>query len=448
MQQGKKTPAPAGGFWRNVLPSMFSQLISATFVVVDGFFIGHNMGDAGLAAINVSWPVVQLMQAVGLALGTGGAVCMATALGGGDRALFGRARANTLLALCGGGLLLGLGFYAALPVLLPHMGADARLQVLAGQYLRLECAFSVVQVAACGVVPLLRGAGKAMAAMWTMTLGLGGNILLDWYIIERLQGGIRGAAAATLISQGASAALGLWLLLRPAGRGQGAAQRPARPAIKPDLRLMARIARLGTAVFGITASVSVIVLLNNLQAQAWGGSGAVAVYAVLSYATGVYVPLIGGVGDGLQPLVSYANGARDLAALTRLRRQGLAAALAVSLGCAGLCWLSRRQFPPIMGAGPAVTAGAAGALCWVALALPFLAEVRFSCSYFTALGRARAAGALAYGESVLVQPMFLFSLPLWFGIAGVWAAYPASELACAALAAVLMARAVRQLKAG
>ena len=402
--QGKAGNTAAGGFWRNVLPSMFSQLLSATFVVVDGFFIGHNMGDSGLAAINVSWPVVQLMQAAGLALGTGGAVCMATALGSGDRPLFWRARANTLLALCGGGLLLGAGFYAALPFLLPHMGADAQLQALAAQYLRLECAFSVVQVAACGVVPLLRGAGKAMAAMWTMVLGLGGNILLDWYIIERLQGGIRGAAAATLISQGLSTALGLWLLLRPAGASQGRGAETARPSFRPDCRLIARIARLGMAVFGITASVSVIVLLNNLQALAWGGSQAVAVYAVLSYATGVYVPFIGGVGDGLQPLVSYANGARDAAGLARLRRQGLAAALAVSLGCAGLCWLLRRQFPLLMGAGREVTAQAAGALGWVALALPFLALVRFSCSYFTALGHSRAAGVLAYGESGIKQP--------------------------------------------
>lgn len=443
MRQTQTGAAPAGGFWRNVLPSMFSQLISATFVVVDGFFIGRNMGDAGLAAINVSWPVVQLLQAVGLALGTGGAVCMATALGRDDLPLFWRARANTLLALCGGGFLLGAGFYAALPLLLPRMGASAQLQALAAQYLRLECVFSVVQVMACGIVPLLRGAGRAMAAMWTMTLGLGGNILLDWYIIERLQGGIRGAAAATLISQAFSTGLGLWLLRRPAAGLPGPTAKTARPSFRPEPRLIGRIARLGTAVFGITASVSIIVLLNNIQALAWGGSGAVAAYAVLSYATGVYVPLIGGVGDGLQPLVSYANGAGDAAALARLRRQGFAAALGISLGCAGLCWLLRRQFPLLMGAGPEVMVQSAGALCWVALALPFLAAVRFSCSYFTALGRSRAAGLLAYGESILVQPLLLFGLPPLFGIAGVWAAYPAGEIVCAAAAALLMARAAK-----
>ncbi len=73
-----------GQFWRYALPSMFSQLLNSFFIIVDGFFVGQNLGDAGLAAINVAWPLVAVIQAARLAIGTGGAVRLATALGRGE----------------------------------------------------------------------------------------------------------------------------------------------------------------------------------------------------------------------------------------------------------------------------------------------------------------------------------------------------------------------------
>ncbi|WP_418710658.1 MATE family efflux transporter, partial [Allofournierella sp.] len=102
-----------GQFWRYALPSMFSQLLNSFFIIVDGFFVGQNLGDAGLAAINVAWPLVAVIQAASLAIGTGGAVRLATALGRGEEEEALRVRGNTLVllglaaALLGGGLYLG-----------------------------------------------------------------------------------------------------------------------------------------------------------------------------------------------------------------------------------------------------------------------------------------------------------------------------------------------------
>lgn len=100
-----------GQFWRYALPSMFSQLLNSCFIIVDGLFIGQNLGDAGLAAINVAWPMVAFIQAVSLAVGTGGAVRLATAQGRGDEAeaLTARGNAVTLLAVCAAVLGVGLG---------------------------------------------------------------------------------------------------------------------------------------------------------------------------------------------------------------------------------------------------------------------------------------------------------------------------------------------------
>ena len=77
-----------------------------------------------------------------------------------------------------------------------------------------------------------------------------------------------------------------------------------------------------------------------------------------------------------------------------------------------------------------------------------MAVVRFSCSYFCAVGEPLAGGILAYGEPLGAQPLFLFTLPLWLQLEGVWVAYPAAVMLTAAVAVVLTRRHLALLPAG
>ena len=69
-------------FWKNVLPSMIAFAFTGVYAIVDGFFVGRNVGDAGLAAINMAYPLVALIQAAGLGLGMAGAFPTTTAFTG------------------------------------------------------------------------------------------------------------------------------------------------------------------------------------------------------------------------------------------------------------------------------------------------------------------------------------------------------------------------------
>ena len=65
-------------FLKYVVPSMFTMLLTGFYTIVDGFFIGRAIGDVGLAAINIAWPITAVMLAVGTGIGTGGSVLMST----------------------------------------------------------------------------------------------------------------------------------------------------------------------------------------------------------------------------------------------------------------------------------------------------------------------------------------------------------------------------------
>lgn len=425
-----------GQFWRYALPSMFSQLLNSFFIIVDGFFVGQNLGDAGLAAINLAWPIVAVVQAASLAIGTGGAVRLAMAQGKGDGQEALRVRGNTLVLLAGAALVLSVGLYFLFPVLLPLIGAKGELYPLAADYCRVVCLLAACQVLATGLLPLLRGAGRAVTAMCIMILGLLGNAFLDWLFIHVFQWGLAGAAFATSLSQGLCALAALPALLCHKAMPMHRAQ------LRPSRRLLGGILHYGISPFGLSMSTSVILLLTNLRALRYGGTRGVAVYAVLSYVLGSAIPLVSGVGDGIQPLLSYARGARDWAALARLRCKGLALVLGVAAVCSLGCFCLRAQLPLLFGASAQAVEEGAGAMWTLVLAYPFMALVRFCCSYFCAVGQPKAGSLLAYGEPLAAQPLFLFTLPLLWGLEGVWAAYPAAVLLMAAFALWLLRRQV------
>ena len=419
-------------FWRYTLPSMFSQLLNSLFIIVDGFFVGQNLGDTGLAAINVAWPMVALMQAVSLAIGIGGAVRLAMDVGRGDIPSALKARGNAIIMLAIASLVLGLGLFVSYPTLLPLLGANEDLYPLAAEYIQVVCVLASCQIFTTGLLPLLRGAGHTMSAMILMITGLLGNILLDWLFIQVFHWGMRGAAFATALAQGICAVFSLPLLLAHKGWPVRWAQ------FRPEPRRMLGILHYGCSAFGLSLSTSILILLNNLQALRYGGTEGVAVYAVLSYVLGSVIPLVSGVGDGLQPLLSNAQGAGNRAAVCHLRRKGAAFAVSTALVCSVLCWLFRAQLPLIFGAGPYAAAKSASAMWTLVLAFPFMAIVRFSCSYFCAIGAPAASSILAYGEPLAIQPFFLFLLPVFWDLDGVWISYPAAMLVMTTLALSLL----------
>ena len=235
-------------FFRYALPSMLSQLLNSCFIIVDGFFIGRNLGDIGLAAINVAWPITAFIQAVSLGLGLGGAVRLSTALGRGDKEEAALARGNTLTALAAAGVAMSVGLWLACPVILPLIGAKGELYAPALEYSRMICALALGQTINTGVLPLLRGSHKTIQAMSFTIVGLLGNIFMDWLFIQAFQWGLAGAAVATGSAQILCAVLALPCLL-------ASRELPLRRAdFAPRWGMLRRIVQYGVSPFGLSIS--------------------------------------------------------------------------------------------------------------------------------------------------------------------------------------------------
>ena len=103
MEQEKIKDKLGREFFRYVLPSMLAFALSGIYSIADGFFVGNELGDSALTAINVAYPLTAFIQATGTGIGMGGAVLFtlaaASASPEGKRKYFGISL--VLLALSG-----------------------------------------------------------------------------------------------------------------------------------------------------------------------------------------------------------------------------------------------------------------------------------------------------------------------------------------------------------
>ena len=71
-------------FFRYVIPSMLAFALSGIYSIADGYFVGNELGDSALAAVNMAFPLTAFLQAVGTGIGMGGAVEYSSNVGNGD----------------------------------------------------------------------------------------------------------------------------------------------------------------------------------------------------------------------------------------------------------------------------------------------------------------------------------------------------------------------------
>ncbi|MFR6343446.1 MAG: MATE family efflux transporter [Christensenellales bacterium] len=409
-------------FLKYVVPSMFTMLLTGFYTIVDGFFIGRAIGDVGLAAINIAWPITAVMLAVGTGIGTGGSVLMSTHRGEDNYPAACRAKGNTVSLLVLASLLLTALFIFTYPPLLRVLGAAGQVYTAASEYVFVIICGAALQIFGTGFTPLLRNSRKTITAMVIMVVGLITNIVLDWWFIMGLQMGMRGAALATITAQGLVAVFSFIALCR---------ESDPRLHFKPShfvlrLALCGRILQTAVSPFGLSLPLHHFDFQQPAMPGLWR-QAAVAAYSVSSYLVESVTLFLSGIGEGIQPLISYFNGAKEYDSMNAIKQKGLRLALCISAALSCVLILVRNLVPVAFGTSPEASALMAHALVWSAVAFPFIAVAKLFSSYFYAVGEARLALFMIYADPCCFTPLLLFVLPLLFAIDGIWIALPGAQ---------------------
>ncbi|BCS99164.1 MATE family efflux transporter [Desulfoluna limicola] len=418
----------ANQFSRYVIPSMMSMVLVGMYMIVDGYFLCRAMGDDGLTAINLAWPMVALMTAIGTGIGTGGSIIMTIRGSGGDEEGALRAKSSTLVLLLGISVLLIPVYYFLVGDALSLLGARGKIHEYGYNYMLVITFGAVFQVMGAGLVPVIKNIGMPVYSMVMMVVGMVINIALDAYFMLGLGLGLEGIAWATCIAQAVVAAMGIGPVLKS--------------KLGPKWYLLERkttaeLIKIGMSPFGLTMAPAIVIVFTNYQCLRYGGNAAVAVYTVMSYAAYFIYSIMQGLADGVQPLISHCTGAKDHKGLGGVLRKGLALGLALGGSFMAVFYLARYQFPIVYGVSHDVAIQCMPAMVAVAVSAPFVVVARLMSACFYAMDDGRNASILVYADPFIFTPFFLVTLPMVMGVKGIWFAYPATQVALTALALVL-----------
>ena len=391
------TPRQKKEYYSFVIPSILAFALGGVYSIVDGFFIGHCLGDPGLASVTIGYPLAVLIQAVGTGLGLAGAIRY-TIWGAQDRKEEQKkCYTAALLLLILVSIVLTVIFLTQLYPILRFLGAEGDLLEMTAEYVRVLAIGTTLQLLATGLIPFIRNMGGTTYAMVSMILGFVVNIILDYVLVWHIPLGMSG-----------------------------------------------EMFRVAVAPFGMTISPTITLILMNRFLLLYGGEQAVAVYGCIDYVVAVIYLLLQGVGDGSQPVISEQYGEGNDAMATAYRTMAYRTAGVITVVCMAGLYLTRGLIGVLFGASPETCLEVVKRLPLFLATLIFVAFIRVTTSYLYATEKVALSYVLVYTEPVLSLAACLL-LPLKMGLDGVWVAIPCSQVLSGVIAFVIKQNTDRRL---
>ncbi len=409
-----------------VIPSVIAFILTGFYAIVDGFFVGRKLGDPGLAAINVAYPIFAIFQAIGTGIGMGGAIQFS--LTQDQKKKMNIIFICNLLFLIASALIL-LIFSLSGEYLIKAQGGDARTNELGTKYLQV-CVFGcILQVFSTGLVPLMRNYGGSLIAMIFMVSGCITNIILDYLFIWVLDYGVVGAAVATLAGQAVSVVLIFSFLAYKKVNFFKHIDKEAFKNIFPILKS-------SISPIGNTYSPLFTLILLNLYTTRFS-QDALSCYSTIAYITFIIQSMLQGVGDGTQPLYSKYYGLGEFDSVKKLRRYSFITVIALSIFSMILISLLNNLLPKAFGNSPQVIEMFSKAIFFFIAGFMFLGITRCSISYFYAIDKRKEANFITYLEPFTLLIILALTSSI-LKLDGVWLAVPVTQFITACVSVTML----------
>ena len=432
------------------LPTITSQVVNMLYNLVDRVFIGHlqpmeTVGALALTGVGVCLPISALLMAFASLAAAGGAPRASIQEGRGDTREAERILGSSFTLLLLTALILTVVLELWAEPLLLLFGASGNTLGYALDYLRIYALGTVFVQLTLGMNAYITAQGFTAVSMKTVLLGAILNTVLDPIFIFGFGWGVRGAAAATVLSQAASA---VWVLRFLTGRQTK--WRLRRDLLRPVPAVFLPCVALGLAPFIMQSTESLISVCFNSSLLKYGGDLAVGAMTVLTSVMQLTMMPLMGLSQGAQPLLSYNFGARNYQRV----KDAFRCLFLASLGFSMLCWVPIQLFPGafvrLFNSSPELVEYASGALR-VYMAVSGIFGIQIACQQtFIALGNAKTSLFLAVLRKLLLLIPLIYLLPCFFEDKSfaVFLAEPVADLLAVSTTAVLFFRQFRRSLSG
>ena len=435
-------------FFKVALPGMVSMFAMSVYSIIEGIFIGQVLGESAFAAVNIGIPLVTITFSMADLIGVGASAPISIALGRKDHDTANNVFTCSVITIFCASIVMGTVMFLAAEPLSRMMGADDALLDTCVRYLRTFALCTPLATVFFATDNYLRISGYVKTSM---VINIVSNVLTVGLLAFFLLGcrmDVVGSALATSISMAACAVAAMVPFVR---------NKAVLKFVKPrfSLAMLRQITACGSPVFlsnvsGRITSILLNISLMALGAKAFGPGGgitAVAVYAVLMYASDFCWPLLYGISDSLSPAIGYNWGAENYDRVKKIAFCGFAGTAFIGAVSTSLLFFFPRTVASLFANGEDVrlleiSTHAIRVFCF---SYVFRWFGVMSQSFLSAIEKPAQATLLSVGTA-LVFPVILLGA-LWnFGLDGIWFNFVGVNFLTTVLAAILLKRIGKEIK--
>ena len=415
---------------RLALPAVTAQLVNALYNIVDRMYIGHmeGVGDLALTGLGVCFPVIMFVSAISALVGMGGGSRAVVRMGEGKEDQANAILGNSTALLIGLSVIVTVLFLAVKEPMLLLFGATENTLGYASDYLTIYLLGSIFVELSLGLNFFITAQGFSTVSMATVLIGAVTNIVLDPIFIFGFGMGVRGAALATIIAQGVSAAWVVRFLV-----GKRTRLRIQRRFLRIDFKVLSPVLALGVSPFIMQSTESLVNIAFNTSLKAYGGDPAVGAMTICSSIMQVFFLLFQGLSQGAQPIVGFNYGAGNLDRVKKTFRLLLTSALVFSCSACVAIELFPGLFVAMFNDKPELVSMAVWTLRVYAAGM-FMLGVQNACQQtFVALGQAKISLFLALLRKIILLIPLILILPQFLEdkVLAVFLAEPAADILAA-----------------
>ncbi|WP_104370156.1 MATE family efflux transporter [Prevotella sp. MGM1] len=423
------------------MPAIIAMTASSLYNMVDSIFIGQGVGPMAISGLALTFPFMNLSAAFGAAVGVGASTCISVKLGQRDYSTAQNILGNTITLNLIIGVLFSIVSLLFLDPILYFFGASDQTIPYARDYMVIILLGNVFSHMYFGMNAVLRAAGKPRHAMYATMFTVIMNTMLDPLFIYTLGLGISGAAYATILSQMIALTWQIWLF---ADRSQ--LLHLCKGTYKLRKAIVRNIIGIGMSPFLMNVCACIVVIFINKGLLQYGGDLTVGAYGIANRIAFVFVMVVMGINQGMQPIAGYNYGARNTARLMKTLKLSMLAATVVTtsgfLVAEFIPELCARMFTP----DEQLIGLAAHGLRIIMATFPIVGYQMVVTNFFVSIGMAKTSIFLSMSRQMLFLFPLLLLLPLEFGVNGVWMSMPISDTLSALVTLWLMVRYMNKMK--
>ena len=428
---------------RYAVPAIVAMTAASLYNMMDSIFIGHGVGALGIAGLAVTFPFINLAAAFGSLVGVGASTLVSVKMGQKDLKSAEAVLGNVLLLNTVIGFLFMTVCLIFLDPILYFFGASADTLPYARDYMKVILYGNLITHIYMGLNEVMRASGYPQRAMMATLFAVLINGVLNALFIFVLDMGIKGAALGTICAQFLALLGVLYHFSSPKSF-----IRFQKGIFKVRWHIVGGMLAIGLSPFLMNLCSCLIVLLINNGLKDFGGDMYIGAYGIVNRIVFLFIMIVMGFNQGMQPIAGYNFGARQLDRMIRVLKYTTLCAITVTTLGFLICQIFPRTIIRMFTGDSDLIDIAEHGMRLILLFFPLVGFQMVSSSFFQSIGMAGKAIFLSLTRQLIFLLPCLLILPQYWGTDGVWGSIPVADFIASITTGLMLGWQLKKFKTG